>query len=675
VVESPWGVPSGLAWSPDSRWLAFADVGDNTNARIMIHGLEDRSLQAATSARVHSTSPAWSADGKWLYFLSDRDFVSLVGSPWGKLQPDPYLARKTRLYLVSLSGKEMRSPFLRDDEIARAAKEAAGESDDEHDTEGGKTDDDAAAGEDDDAEPPVVEIEFDGIMNRVMVAPVPRGNYTALEAARDTLFWLSTTLDPERKTSLMALKIANEKKAEPETVVEKVTSYQVSADRKHVLVRHEKQVLLVPAKAEAVKATKENTVDLEGWRFAFDPREEWRQMFLDAWRMERDYFYDPGMHGVDWERMRQKYLPLVDRITTRGELSDLLGQLIGELSALHMYVRGGDMREGEDQIEQGSLGARLARDAAAGGHRVEHVYLADPDFPDLRSPLARPEVGVSVGDIITAIDGVDTLSVHHIGALLRDKAGKQVLLHVRSDAAPEPRAVIVKPLDPAAARNLRYEQWEYTRRRAVEEASNGRIGYVHLRAMSGRNYGEWARNYYPVFNRQGLILDVRHNSGGNIDSWILSKLIRPSWMYWQGRVGRPTWNMQYAFRGHLAVLCDERTASDGEAFAEGFRRLELGPVIGTRTWGGEIWLAWQNRLVDNGIASAAEYGVYGPEGAWLIEGHGVDPDIVVDNLPHATFGGEDAQLQAAIDHLLERIAEDPRDVPPPPEYPDKSFRR
>ncbi|MBK8727443.1 MAG: hypothetical protein IPL96_15740 [Holophagaceae bacterium] len=193
---------------------------------------------------------------------------------------------------------------------------------------------------------------------------------------------------------------------------------------------------------------------------------------------------------------------------------------------------------------------------------------------------------------------------------------------------------------------------------------------MHLRAMGPEDIAQWARDFYPVVDRQGLILDVRHNRGGNIDSWILEKLLRKAWFYWQPRLGQPYWNMQDAFRGHLVVLCDEYTASDGEAFAEGFRRLGLGKLIGTRTWGGEIWLSSSNILVDRGIASAAETGVYGPEGAWLIEGHGVEPDLIVDNLPHATFGGADAQLDAAIAHLKALIAKDPRPVPKAPAYPD-----
>ncbi|MCH8190603.1 MAG: hypothetical protein IIC80_04530 [Chloroflexi bacterium] len=193
-------------------------------------------------------------------------------------------------------------------------------------------------------------------------------------------------------------------------------------------------------------------------------------------------------------------------------------------------------------------------------------------------------------------------------------------------------------------------------------------------AMGGRDLNEWYRNFYPVFNRRGLILDVRHNNGGNIDSLILEKLMRKAWFYFKGRFGVPTWNQQYAFRGHMVVLCNENTSSDGEAFSEGFRRLGLGKVIGTRTWGGQIWLSGENTLADGGVASAAMFGVYGPEGKWLIEGHGVDPDMVVDNLPHESFNGADRQLDAAIKHLQELIEDDPRDVPPVPPHPDMSVK-
>ena len=397
-------------------------------------------------------------------------------------------------------------------------------------------------------------------------------------------------------------------------------------------------------------------------------------MFVEAWRLERDYFYDRGMHGNDWPAILRQYQPLVDRVTDRDELSDLLAQMVSHLSALHTFVYGGELRRGRDPVSLASLGAALVRDSAGGGWRVAHVYRSDPDYPSQLSPLARPDVAVREGDVIQMIDGVATLGVASPAALLRNQAGRPVRLRVKPAGAAASRDVIVTPIGDARAASLRYDDWEYSRRLAVDSAGHDSIGYVHLRAMGSGDVAQWFRDYYPVFNRQGLIVDVRHNRGGNIDSWILGRLLRKAWMFWQDRVGNPYWNMQWAFRGHLVLLVDEWTASDGEAFSEGFRRLGLGRIIGTRTWGGEIWLSSDNVLVDRGIATAAESGVYGPEGAWLVEGHGVDPDTVVDDLPHATFGGGDAQLDAAIGYLRREIREHPVPVPPAPAYPRPARR-
>jgi tricorn protease len=348
--------------------------------------------------------------------------------------------------------------------------------------------------------------------------------------------------------------------------------------------------------------------------------------------------------------------------------------MVGELSSLHIFVVGGDFREGPDQVQPAALGAALVRDEKEGGYRIEHIYRSDPNFPERLSPLAKTGLNLREGDVIQAINGVPVLPAPGLPALLRNQAGRQTLLSVKTAADSKPREVIVTPISMSRDMDLRYGEWEYTRRLQVEEQGKGDIGYVHLRAMGSGDIATWANEFYPVFNRKGLIVDVRHNGGGNIDSWILEKLMRKAWFYWQPRVGNATWNMQYSFRGHAVVLCDERTGSDGEAFTEGFRRLGLGKVIGTRTWGGEIWLSFNNRLVDKGIASAAETGVYGPEGKWLIEGHGVDPDMVVDNLPHRAFNGQDAQLEAAIRELQEQIRLQPVDVPPHPTYPNKAFK-
>ncbi len=649
ISENQEGI-GDFSWSPDSRWLAYAMTAMNSFRQIKLYNLDHGTTVPLTSDRVNSFNAAWHPDGDFIYFLSDRNLRSLVGGPWGTRQPEPYFDKAIEIFEVALR-QGVRSPFRADDELA-----AAGGSGSEADERGGPD------------EVPPVQIDVDGLMLRVTQVPVPAGNYSSLQANEDALFWRARESGPNADTHLMAVEIGND--VEPVTVVEDIGSIELSGNGKKLLVRRGGSLHVIDARASKANNLADNRVDLSGWTFPIDVRDDWRQIFIDAWRLERDYFYDPNMHGVDWDGTLEKYLPLVDRVTTRDELSDLIGRVVGELSALHTSVRGGDLRDGEDDVTVASLGARIFRDPGAGGYRIDYIYQSDPDYPDEQSPLADPYLGIAEGDVIVAVNGVGTLDVADIGALLRNQQGKQVLLTVRSGN--QSRDVIVEPTSNES--NLRYSDWEYTRRQIVEQAGEGKIGYVHLRAMGGGNITEWYRQFYPVFNRQGLIVDVRHNRGGNIDSFILEKLMRQAWMYWKSRVGQPTWNMQYAFRGHMVVLVDQETASDGEAFADGFRRLGLGPVIGVRTWGGEIWLSSSNRLSDGGLARAPMMGVYGPEGEWLIEQVGVVPDMVVDNLPHATFNGSDAQLDAGIQYLLEQIELDPREVPAPPPFPNKSFR-
>ena len=633
-------------WSPDGRWLAYVERATNTFSQIWLYDVAQQQRVAVTDDRVNSESPAWDPKGEFLYFLSDRNLESLVGSPWGSRQPEPYFDHQMEIFQIALRSG-LRSPFRPDDELMAAKPEA-----------GDKAPASAATS---------ASIETDGIARRLQRVPVSAGNYRGLTVNGDALYMLSRESGPDANTDLVAVKITN-RNPKAEQVVENVRSYEMSQDGKKLLVRKGSDLYVIDAKPAKANLT-DARVDLRGWTFPIDVREDWRQIFIDAWRLERDYFYDPNMHGVDWDAQLAKYLPLVDRITTRAELSDLIGWYVGELSALHTSVRGGDLREGNDNVRVASLGARLVRDTRAGGYRIDYIYQSDPDYPHERSPLADPTLGIEVGDVITAVNGVPALSVTEIGELLRDQEGHQVLLALTSGGTS--REVVVTPT--ANEFNLRYGDWEYTRRLAVDSATDDNVGYLHLRAMGSNDITAWYRNFYPVFNRQGLIIDVRHNNGGNIDAFILEKLIRRAWMYWKDRVGQPYWNMNYAFRGHIVVLVDQRTASDGEAFAEGFRRLGLGPVIGMRTWGGEIWLGSQNRLTDGGLARAPMSGVYGPDGKWLVEQIGVVPDIEVDNLPNATFKGQDAQLDAAIKYLLDKIKEDPRPVPPPPPYPNRKF--
>ena len=683
---------SGLSWSPDSRWLAYVEAADNNFEQIRVLNVESGKIETLTSDRYDSNNAVWSSDGKWLYFLSDRALNTTVPGPWGPRQPDPHFNHLVKIYEVALV-PGLRSPFLAADELHPEAPEKEEKKEEpkkDATKDAGAAADKNATGKDaakdaskdeakgaEEKKVPEVKIDFEGIADRLTEVPVPSGNYGNLQATGKRLCWLNASDELHPKATLQCLSIDN-KGDEPDTVMADVRGYEISLDRKKMLIRKGEDFFVFDSDVKGAglndaKAVGKARVDLAHWEMSTTPSDEFRGLFLDAWRLERDYFYDRHMHGVDWVAMRERYLPLVDRVSDRDELNDVIAQMVSELSALHTFVNGGDQRKPADDVDVATLGARLRRDEHAGGFVVEHVYQHDPDLPNIAPPLARPDSQVKEGETITSIDGADALSVRDERELLRGKADVQVMLKVKS-AKGETRDVLVKPISERQDEGLRYNEWEYTRRLKVETASGGKIGYVHLRAMGPNDIDQWAREYYPVFDRQGLIIDVRHNEGGNIDSWLLGKLLRQAWFYFQPRVGNPSWNMQEAFRGHIVVLCDQETASDGEAFSEGFKRFKMGPVIGMRTWGGEIWLSGSNRQADGGVATAAETGVYGPEGKWLIEGHGVDPDIVVDNLPHATYEGSDAQLQSALDVLAKEIQGDPRPVVQHPAYPDKSFQ-
>jgi len=676
-----------LTWSPDSQWLAYVETPHNTFRQVKVVNAKTSAIQEITSNRYNSFSPSWSSDGKWLYFLSDRALTTTVPSPWGTRQPDPYFDRSMKIYELALT-PGLRSPFAPVDELhpdhpEQSAKPEEPKTEPKSEPKKNEPKKEEASKEETKKEaakkpaPPVVNIEFKDLAARLNEVPVLAGNYSQLQATEKRLCWLDRSGEAPPKEGLACMDIAN-KGTSPETVVEEVKNYELSLDRKKMLVWKHDDFYIFDSDAKAPglndpKVLAKAKIDLSKWTFATNPRAEFRELFLDAWRLERDYFYDRNMNGVDWKQIRERYLPLADRVADRDELNDVIAQMVSELSALHIFVRGGDSRKPADQVDLATLGALLRRDEQAGGYVVQHVYLHDPDLPKEAPPLAQPDSVVHEGEVIVSIDGEPLLGVADERAVLRGKAGRQVFLRVKAPSG-QTRDVIVTPISARDDADMLYKEWELSRRLKVDADSQGHIGYVHLRAMTSGDIEQWAREFYPVFDRQGLIIDVRHNRGGNIDSWLLAKLLRPAWFWWQPRIGNPSSNMQYAYRGHIVVLCDQETASDGEAFAEGFRRLGLGKLIGVRTWGGEIWLSASNRLADRGIATAAEIGVYGPEGKWLIEGHGVDPDIVVDNLPHASFEGSDAQLDAALQYLKEQIQKDPRPVPKAPPYPDKAFK-
>jgi len=663
IASNDFGFSAPFAWSPDSRYIAYIDRGINQNGFIKIYDVKASKSWQITAGRTDDNNPKFSRDGKWLYFISERTFSTSVGSPWGNRQPEPYYNKTSKIYAVALDTSAV-FPFREANELnaVKADTSKTASAADKSKTDKSKADKTNIK--------PVDKIDLEGAGSRLYLVPMKAANISDFALNNDWIYWSEVNRE-EFSVSLNALKMTNKKNNEVVSIATPINSFVLSGDGKKILIRDKSGIAVLSADGTKPDI-KKNSVDLTKWAFTIDPAEDWKQMFKDAWRMERDYFYDKNMHGIDWQAVYNQYLPLVDRVTDRYELDDILARMISELSALHMFVYGGDKRLPGDNMSNGYLGAKLTLNETAGGYAIEHIYMSDPDYPSDLSPLSRPNLKIKEGDIILSVNGVNSTSSPDINELLINKADVQVRLKLKN-AKGETYEEVVKPLSASAFSSLRYRDWEYTRRLAVEKSSENKIGYLHLRAMGGSDYDEFVKNFYPAIGKDGLIIDVRHNRGGNIDSWILEKLLRKAWFYWAPRVGQSSPNMQYAFTGHMVVLMDEHTASDGEAFSEGFRRLGLGKLIGTRTWGGEIWLSSGNRLVDNGIATAAETGVYSPAGEWLIEGWGAEPDIKVDNLPHESFSGKDAQLESALEYLKKLIKDQPVIVPPIPKYPDKSF--
>jgi tricorn protease len=655
-------------WSPDSKWVAFRYFGRNGMARIGLLELASGTITPLTGTRYGADTPRFSSDGQFLYFISDRNLQSVVRSPWGPRNPEPFFDRQSKLYALALR-VDAKWPFQPKDELlAKPAPET------KPDAATPPTETSPARPVPPPAAPKPVVVNLEGITERLYEVPLPPGNYTDLSTDGKRLYFVSSEASVERKLSLRTLPIEPIGNAPPQSELffDDIKSFQLSQDHKKVLLRKANELWVVDAGAKAPTELAKFAVNLRDWTIQADPRAEWAQMYVDAWRMHRDYFWDEKMHGADWLAVRKKYEPLLARITDRAELDDVLAQMISEAAALHSQVVNADLRKGNDEVDVATLGAALR--ATVDGYRVEKLFGGDPELLEERSPLARSEVNVQVGDLITHANGTVLTSPLALESALRLQTGKQVLLTIRAAASGAvPRDVVVVPISAQRDGQLRYLSWERERMLRAEAASQSRIGYVHLQAMGANDIARWAREFYPVFDREGLILDLRNNFGGNIDSWIIEKLQRRAWHFWKARRSeQPYWNQQQAFRGHVVALIDHSTYSDGETISEGLKRLGIATLIGTRTAGAGIWLSDQNGLRDGGRARVAEMGVFvstPKENRWIIEGEGVTPDVEVDNLPYATFNGGDAQLDAGVRLLLEKMAKDPVRppvIPPPP---------
>ena len=641
-----------LAFSPDSSHIAYAEValtnGANT-ADIMIQNLASGARVQATSGKYHNYAPAFAHDGAWLYFISDRNFDPEPGGPWGDRNMGASFPDRGELYALQL---DPSAPFRMraDNELTRTAYEvkdsatAAGAAPEKKEEPKGKK---GAA------TPPKPAIVLEGVGARLYKLPVKPGVEGLLLASEKFLY-------TRRGEDLVSIAI-DKKDPREEVFAPGGIDMELSDDRQNALVLSgtpEKPALaLVPVDRKLPDKLAPAQVRLGDWRLTIDPRAEWRQMFIDAWRLHRDFLYDPALRGVDWNAVRAAREPFLERIGSRSELDTVLGEMSAQLGVLHSQIGGGDQRGDRENPAMAFLGAKLT--PVAGGLRIDSILRAEADLVDRLPPLRRPGVDVKEGDVIRLVDGRAVTSLADLQTALATKAGQQVRLDLTR--AGRKLSAIVEPMTQAGNREALYADFVQGKIAEAGRLSGGTIGYLHLRSMGPDDLASFARDFFPQLDKPGLIIDVRGNNGGNIDSFIVAALLRKAWGFWAkpDGTGIPTTNMQNAYRGHVAVLIDERTYSDGETFAAAIKSLGIAPLIGTRTAGAGVWLSDRPVLADRGIARTAESAQYAIDGRWIVEGYGIAPDIEVENPPHAAFQGTDAQLAAAVGVLQDEIAREP----------------
>lgn len=642
------------SWSPDSRWITYTLPENREVTKVWIYSLESGNKQAVTDNWYDCGGAAFSDNGKYLFFVSNRDFnPTYSNTEWNHAYTD-----MASIYFITLQ-KDTKNPFEPENDEVKIKTE-----DGDKESAEAKKGKEAGKEENAEKEDDLVKIDFDGIASRIIDLPVDAGNYWNINVISDKVYY--TYAKSGGNGAVVKMFDLDKKK---ETEIGKLRTFVVSADKKKVLVSQGQKWAVIDLPSTPVKV--EDFIDLSDMKTWVNLRAEWNQIFNEAWRQMRDFFYAPNMHGLDWEAIRNKYSVLLPYVNNRNDLNYIIGEMIGEINIGHAYISGGDKPEPE-RINTGLLGAKLSRDKS-GYYRIDEILMGENWVPDTRSPLTEVGVDVNEGDYIIAVNGEPVDKMNDIYASLVGKAGKQVELTVNGKAATEgSRKVIVKPVSDES--NLYYYTWVQDNIRKVNEATDGQVGYIHIPDMSAAGLNEFVKYFYPQLNKKGLIIDDRGNGGGNVSPMIIDRLRRELVLMSMARNTEPGTRPSEAFVGPKVMLIDNYSASDGDLFPYQFKALELGTIIGVRTWGGVVGIRGPIPFVDGGQLMRPEFAPYGINGeGWVIEGYGVDPDIVVDNDPAKEYAGEDQQLNKAIEVILEQMEEyNYKDELPIPPYPDKT---
>ncbi len=665
IADEPRGRITDYRWSPQGGYLAFTvSVASRVNS-IFVWDVARAQLQQVGGDMFDEHSPAWGRKGDYLYFLSSREFSPQISTTEWNFATN----RQVGVFALALRS-DVPHPFPPESDEAETDESQADEKPDaeQGDGEEGAPADGGGGAQAKEAEREPIRIDFEGLADRVAPVPVPADNYAygslvALEnsllVVRNSAFYYGR--DSDRKAEVMSFGFEDRKL---QTVTE-AGGYALSHDGKKLLVRQNGAFKLYDAKANAKDP---QTISTAGLRVDLVPVQEWRVIFDEVWRRYRDFFYVQNMHGYDWPGLREQYRPWLEHVAHRSDLNYVIGEMIAELNVGHAYISGGDY-EVPDRPRVALMGAELAWDEASGLYRIQRILRGQNEEPEYRAPLTEIGVDAREGDYLLEIDGEPLRAGDNPFRLLRHKASQPVTLLLNDRPQSEDaRKVVYRPIQDES--KLRYLTWVEGNRRAVAEATEGRVGYLHVPDMSAAGISEFIKWYYPQMRREGLIVDVRGNGGGNVSQMLIGRLSRK---LLGTRFSRTNSDFRTypneVFLGHMVCLISENSASDGDIFPARFREAGLGPLIGKRSWGGVIGITSHGPLIDGGDVRVPEFATNAIDGSWIIEGHGVDPDIVVANDPASVLAGRDPQLERGVEEVLRRIREDPRPRPVRPPDP------
>jgi tricorn protease len=673
------------SWSPDSKWLAYDKNVDSGFSVVYLYGLADHKITAVTSTLNNSYSALFDPGKRYLYFLSDRDFNEVLGA----IDFEFANPKTTRVYVVTLTADEP-SPFpALSDEVKVQSEEPAGaapvpeankkNSRQPPDKKEERPATEEKAAQTETKEPPkVFKIDLDGIQNRIVALAVPPAVIRSFGASKDAIYYSTSPVQglsgpiPGETAAIHAYDL---KERKDKVLLDGAFRFALSHDGSKVLYRAEADgpTGIIDAKPpDAPHKVGDGAIKLDGMKVEVDPPQEWKEIFNEVWRQERDYFFEQSMNGVDWQKIKDQYAQLLPYVSDRYSLTYIMGEMIGELSNSHTYVGGGDFPD-LHPVNVGLLGADYEVDAASGVYRIRKIYSGENWDAHARSPLTEPGVNIKEGDYIIAINGRDLRSPQTPDELLVNTANEVVTLTVNSKpAADGARKVVVKPIGDEFS--LRELNMIATNRKKVDEASGGRIGYVYLPDMGDAGLNEFVKQYFPQIRKEGIIFDVRYNGGGFVDELIFERLRRVLGSMDAARNFESNTRPPNVFYGYMACVTNHYAASDGDIFSYMFKQYKLGPLIGERTWGGVRGIRGMIPLMDGGYITRPEFSLYGLDSKWVIENRGVQPDVVVDNPPDLVIKGQDPQLEKAVQMLMEQIKANPKKLPvrPPdlPTYPD-----